>query len=139
MKLVQCSACLQPKWLENKDYELNKSKFDVTTLAEFNKRYRCRKCRCKVRKSTLNTYIATTPEFQNLQKILQEEVTLAVQRDIRDPSTLKNFMHNVKNILDTHFIFKYSFDIVNGDLIGIVLNDIPFFKSIYMKLNSKGR
>jgi tRNA nucleotidyltransferase/poly(A) polymerase len=132
-KKVKCSNCGESKWLMYHHYNDNLVYWKVTSLDDLNKVYLCRKCRKLLKPSSLRE----TPEFKELQHVLQEEVNQAIRRNINLPIVRENFLKNVKIILDKRLIKKYSFQVTDNELKGIVLEQLPFFGNVLVQLKNK--
>lgn len=115
-------------------YKINLTIFKAGSVEEFNQKYICRSCREKAKGPPY--YIRTTSEYKEFYKLIQEQVDIAIERNINDPTVQKNLIQTMKNILDKYKITEYTYDVVNGELKGIILS-IPFLKNIYINLKVK--
>jgi hypothetical protein len=84
-------------------------------------------------------YLKVSGPYKYLKFLLQQEVNNYVKRGLNDPVAQKNFVENVKHLLDKRHIKEYDFLIANNELVGILLKKIPFFNEVMIELKSKGK
>jgi hypothetical protein len=119
-------------------FKKNLYKFGVVNILELNNSYICKSCVIRLKQINKPSGIRDTPEFKQLQALLQSEVDILIKRGLNNQTAMSNFQLNVKSILDKHYIIDYSYEISNNVLVGIFVKRVPLYGDLLIKLSTKG-
>ena len=101
-KHVRCSYCGKKRWMQYVHFKKNLYKFGVVNILELNNSYICKSCVVRLKQINKPSGIRDTPEFKQLQVLLQSEVDILIKRGLNNQTAMSNFQLNVKSTL-THF------------------------------------
>lgn len=123
------------------DFRTYKKRFGVKTSLELSKIYICRKCRAdetrtiqQIKQVERN---AIDP-IKNIQRDVQAEVNLLIQRGINNPTARQNFLNNITSMMKSKHLDHYEFDIQDNILVGLKLSKVPLLGDIYIKIKGLG-
>jgi len=122
--------------MDHPSFKYNCKKFSVTTAKELNKHYVCRKCRRDETRNVLTvkqSQKTDTDAVKKLERIIQEEVDLLIERGVNNPIALKNFDSNIKSILEERSLKDWGYDVRNGMPIGLKIKK-TLVGDIYIKI-----
>lgn len=137
-KKVTCSKCKNVRWMRYDVFKRYLTRLNITNIKELNQVYMCGQCRqMYLKKKPQKRQYRNIIDFDYLQKELQQQVDLHIQRGVDDKNSQINFINNVKEILARKYITCYSFVIKGRELEGILLKNITFIGDYFMQLKGK--
>jgi len=147
-KYVRCCSCKKVFGImENKYHRLRKI-FNVKSEYELSEYFLCQKCHVKhkekvgfekIYKYIKNNDISNWPQIKTLQEAIQQEVDCFYLRGgFSNETALRVFNENISKHIDKIHLKKYSFKTDRkGDLIGMMLNEVPLFGDIFIELHGQ--
>jgi len=138
MRYVKCSLCKEKKGCRNVYYKRRiKEAGDLQTL---NETYICQKCKrelrqIEIKKSfSLDDLIQEIPQYKKLKQELKEQIAMFAFKNLSNQAIRDMFVKNIKNIMDSQYITSYNFNIEQGVIKSVTINNVPFLNQIEIEL-----